>query len=286
MTEFPRGLGAIIDNFDLVVMDLWGCMHDGVTCYPAALDALHKLRERHVPVALVSNAPRRIETVRPRMRALGISDDLYAGFYTSGEEVWTHLARKDDPAYAALGQRAYQMMGEQDHGFAEGLDLLPVGDIAAADFILALGVAGPSIRIEDFAEVLTAARARDLPLVCANPDLLVHRGGIAEICAGAIADAYAALGGRVIVEGKPHPGVYRRVLADFRIASPDRMLCVGDSLRTDVAGATGVGAKSLFIAGGIHHGDLLRGEELDQAALARISAGFTGPDFALPYLAW
>lgn len=286
MTEFPRGLGAIVDEFDLVVMDLWGCMHDGLTCYPAALDALLRLRDRGVPVALVSNAPRRIETVRPRLRALGLSDDLYAGFYTSGEEVWNHIAARDQPAYAELGRNVYPIMGELDRGFVNGLDLHPVEAIEAADFILALGVESAATRVEDFAAVLKSARARDLPLVCANPDLIVHRGSIVEICAGAIADAYAALGGRVISEGKPQPGVYRRVLQDFRITQPARLLCVGDSLRTDVAGATGIGARSLFIAGGIHQDELLRGGKLDQAALTNLSRGFPGPDFALPYLAW
>lgn len=286
MTQFPNGLEAIIADFDLVIMDLWGCMHDGVAAYPAALGALRWLREQGVPVALVSNAPRRIEAVRPRMRDLGISDDLYAGFYTSGEEVWNHIADRDQPAYAALGRRVYQITAEHDRAFIDGLELVAAEGVNDADFILATGVESPNDRVEDFKDLLRAALARDLPLVCANPDLLVHRGGIAEICAGAIADAYADKGGRVIVEGKPHPGIYRRVLDDFKIAAPARLLCVGDALRTDVAGAAGIGARSLFIAGGIHHGELLEGTILDQDALARLAARGPQPDFALPYLAW
>ena len=199
MTSFPGGLGAIVDAVDLVVMDLWGCMHDGIVCYPAALDALHHLRRRGVPVVLVSNAPRRIEAVRPHLRMLGIADDLYAAFYTSGEAVWQNIAAKNPPAYSHLGTRVYAIMAARDHGFVAGLDLTPVENIDAADFILALGVKNAHDRVEDFDDVLRAARARDLPLVCANPDLLVHRGGIAEICAGALAEAYAALGGRVII---------------------------------------------------------------------------------------
>jgi HAD superfamily hydrolase (TIGR01459 family) len=286
MTAFPNGLGAITDDIDLVVMDLWGCMHDGVTAYPAALDALRRLKKRGVAVALVSNAPRRVETVRPRMRDLGISDDLYTGFYTSGEEVWHHIAAKDQPSYAALGRHVYPIMGTLDKGFSEGLDLEHVADIATADFILALGIESANDRVEDFTAMLQAARARALPLVCANPDLLVHRGGIAEICAGAIADSYADMGGSVIIEGKPYPGIYRHLMADFKITKPSRMLCVGDALRTDVAGAAGIGARSLLIAGGIHHTELLEGTILDRDALARLCARGPTPDFALPYLIW
>nr|WP_298683237.1 TIGR01459 family HAD-type hydrolase [uncultured Dongia sp.] len=286
MTRFPNGLGAIVADIDLVVMDLWGCMHDGIKAYPAALDALDQLRKAGVDVALVSNAPRRIEVVRPRMREMGIADDLYTGFYTSGEEVWNHIAAKDQPQYAALGSRAYQIVGGQDLTFLDGLDVTAVTDIAAADFVLAIGVDSPNDTVADFMPVLQAARARNLPLVCANPDLIVHRGGIAEICAGAIAEAYGNLGGEVIIEGKPYPGIYRRALKDFKIADPARVLGIGDALRTDVAGAKGVGAKSLLIAGGIHHSVLLEGTVLDQDALARLSEGGPQPDYALPYLAW
>lgn len=285
MTAFPIGLGAIVADIDLIVMDLWGCMHDGITVYPAALDALHQLKKNNVPVALVSNAPRQTQSVRPRLREMGIVDDLYAGFYTSGEEVWNHLAKRDTPAYAALGKRAYQIVGGQDRTFLDGLDVTVTEDIGQADFVLAIGVESPNDTVADFADLLQAARTRNLPLICANPDLVVHRGGIAEICAGALAEAYAALGGQIIIEGKPYPSIYRRVMSDFKVA-PERLLGVGDALRTDVAGAKGVGAKSLLIAGGIHHSQLLEGTILDQDALTHLAAGGPQPDFALPYLAW
>ncbi|WP_303978171.1 TIGR01459 family HAD-type hydrolase [Dongia mobilis] len=286
MTRFPNGLGAIIDGIDLVVMDLWGCMHDGIAAYPAALEALRQLKRAGVKVALVSNAPRRIEVVRPRMREIGIADDLYAGLYTSGEEVWNHIARKDQPAYAALGRRVYQIVGGQDLSFLDGLDVSAVDDVTTADFVLVIGVDSPNDTVADFMPVLETARARSLPLVCANPDLIVHRGGIAEICAGAIAEKYRDMGGAVIIEGKPYPGIYRRVLRDFGITDPARVLGIGDALRTDVAGAKGVGAKSLLIAGGIHHSELLEGTVLDQDALARLAVSGQQPDYALAYLAW
>ena len=138
MTAFPSGLRAIVADIDLVVMDLWGCMHDGITVYPAALDALHQLKKSGVKVALVSNAPRRTQTVRPRLRDMGIADDFYAGFYTSGEEVWNHIATRDTPPYAALGKRVYQIVGGQDLTFLDGLDVTATDDVATADFVLVI----------------------------------------------------------------------------------------------------------------------------------------------------
>lgn len=284
--SYPAGLGDIGGDLALVVMDLWGCVHDGVNAYPAALDALCQLKARGIPVVLVSNAPRRTEVLKPRLRQLGVTDDLYAGIYTSGEMIWQHLATRGDPAYATLGRRVYAIVADHDRVFFDGLGLEVVTDIAAADFVLAIGVADEFVKVQDFEPALAGALSRGLPLVCANPDLVVHRGGIAEICAGAIAEEYRRRGGAVLIEGKPHPGIYRKVIADFGVADPARILGVGDALRTDVAGAAAVGARSLFIAGGIHHADLLRGAEIDRAVLEHLTHQVPRPTYALPYLRW
>jgi HAD superfamily hydrolase (TIGR01459 family) len=285
-TTFPTGLGAIADGFDLVVMDLWGCMHDGIRVYPAALDALRRLKERGIAVALVSNAPRRIARVAPRLEQMGITADLYAGLYTSGEMIWQHFATRAEAAYRSIGRHAFAIGAIEDTGYFAGTDFSFTDSLAAADFTIVFGVADESVRVADFEDVLATARARDLAMVCANPDLIVHRGGIEEICAGAIAEEYRRRGGRILIEGKPYPGIYRRVMADLGIADAARVLGVGDALRTDVAGAAGIGASSLLIAGGIHHAELLRNGAIDRAALARISAGAPHPTYVLPYLAW
>jgi HAD superfamily hydrolase (TIGR01459 family) len=283
---YPPGLGAIHEGLALVIMDLWGCMHDGVKVYPAALNALRELKRAGIPVALVSNAPRRTSLVKPRMDQLGITSDLYAGIYTSGEVIWQLMQARQDPAYAKLGRKAYMIAAGEDARFLEGLDATLTEDVETADFLLVIGIADEHVKVQDFAGLLARAKARGLPLICANPDLIVHRGGVAEICAGAIAEEYARLGGEVLIEGKPHPGIYRRVLADFGITDPSRVIGVGDALRTDVAGAAGVGAKSLFIAGGIHHGDLLRDGVIDRSVLEHLTHQVPRPTYALPYLAW
>ncbi|TDQ82079.1 HAD superfamily hydrolase (TIGR01459 family) [Dongia mobilis] len=285
-TTFPTGLGAIADGLELVVMDLWGCMHDGVRVYPAALDALRRLKERGIAVALVSNAPRRIARVVPRLEEMGIGADLYAGIYTSGEMIWRHLAIRAEAAYRALGRRALAIGAVEDRGYFGGTDCAFTDDIEMADFTIVFGVADESVRVADFDSLLARALARGLPMICANPDLIVHRGGIEEICAGAIAEEYRRRGGTILIEGKPYPGIYRRVMADLGISDPACVLGIGDALRTDVAGAAGIGARSLLIAGGIHHGELLRDGAIDRAALARITAGAPSPTHALPYLVW
>jgi HAD superfamily hydrolase (TIGR01459 family) len=284
--NYPTGFGAISDGIDLVIMDLWGCMHDGVTAYPAAIDVLRQLKQRGIPVALVSNAPRRRSVVLPRLEQMGISSDLYAGIYTSGEMIWQHLATRGDEAFRVLGQKAHVIGATEEDAFFAGTDCTLVDSVEAADFCIVFGVADEHARVTDFQPVMDLALARGLPLVCANPDLIVHRGGIAEICAGAIAEAYQARGGRILIEGKPHPGIYRRVMADFGITDPARVIGVGDALRTDVAGADGIGGKSLLIAGGIHHGDLLQAGTIDRAGLDRLSADVPRPTYALPYLTW
>lgn len=285
MTQYLLGLSTLVSEIDLVVMDLWGCMHDGIKAYPAAIEALRGLKAQKIPVALVSNAPRRVESVRPRLREMGISDDLYDGFYTSGEEVWNHLFQRTRGDYAELGRKAYQISGLQDRGFTDGLDIDVVKDISLADFLLVLGVDGPEVKISDFLPLLKEARQRNLPLICANPDLIVHRGRIAEICAGAIAEAYFEMDGKILIEGKPHAGIYRRVLANFQV-TPSRLIGIGDALRTDVAGAAAMGAKSLLIAGGIHHAVLLKDHKIDPSALKKLAVGGPIPDYALPYLCW
>lgn len=284
--SYPAGLGALSDGLALVIMDLWGCVHDGVTAYPAALDALAQLKARGIPVALVSNAPRRTEVLKPRLRQLGVTDDLYAGIYTSGEMIWQHLAGRADPAYAALGRKVYAIVADHDRPFFDGLGLTVTDRAEDADFVLAIGVADEFVKVQDFAAALETARARGLPLICANPDLVVHRGGIAEICAGAIAEEYARMGGKVLIEGKPYPGIYRKVIADFGVSDPHTVLGVGDALRTDVAGAAGIGARSLFLAGGIHHADLLRDAVIDREVLDHLTLQVPRPTYALPYLAW
>jgi HAD superfamily hydrolase (TIGR01459 family) len=219
---------------------------------------------------------------------MGIAPKLYDRLFTSGEETWRALTQHSIDALRGRGRRVYPIMAERDQAMLAGVDAAPVDDPAKADFILVTGTETETGQeeIAEFDPLLAPAAARGVPLVCANPDLLVHRGGVAEICAGSIAQRYEALGGMVVWFGKPYPAIYRSILKDCSI-SPDRLLCVGDALRTDIAGGAGIGAATLFTVGGIHHADVLVRNQIDLARLKALCRKLgTGPDFAIAHLCW
>src|SRR3954463_1469079 len=140
-TRVLKGLGEITEQFDLVLMDLWGCVHDGVKPYPAALDCLARLRDAGKAVAILSNAPRRASEVGAKLTEMGIDPALYTQVFTSGEETWKYLKSRPDGLGQRLGRKVYAIMPDRDQGLLEGLDLQPVEDIAEASFVLVTGAA-------------------------------------------------------------------------------------------------------------------------------------------------
>ncbi|MGC2199282.1 MAG: TIGR01459 family HAD-type hydrolase [Stellaceae bacterium] len=244
-----RELAPVYDGF---ILDLWGVIHDGIAPMPGAIDCLRSLKETGKRTILLSNAPRRADDVIRRITAIGVPADLYQHVMSSGEEAWLHLHRRDDPFYAALGRRCLHIGSQRDMEIREGLGLDFVNSAEDADFILNTGPAGWDDSIEDYAPLLRRALIRDLPMVCANPDLVVMRGTTLHLCAGALAKWYEEAGGRVRWHGKPFRSVYDACLALLGLEDRSRILAVGDSLRTDIAGAAGAGLDSLLIAGGIH----------------------------------
>jgi HAD superfamily hydrolase (TIGR01459 family) len=284
-TKIIRGLGEIADRYDAFILDLWGCLHDGLTAYPAALDALHQLKAAGKRAIILSNAPRRSGEVAARLVDIGITPDLYDRLYTSGEETWHALAGNGIDALKGR-TRLYSMIAARDRTMLQGVRATLVDDPADADFILVTGTETGREALDSFDPILVPAARRGVPLVCANPDLVVHRGGVEEICAGSVAQRYEMLGGPVVWFGKPYPAIYRRILSECGLG-PDRLLCVGDALRTDVAGGKGIGAATLFVIGGIHHQELLVDNQLDPARLDALCSrqGLT-PDFAIAHLGW
>jgi HAD superfamily hydrolase (TIGR01459 family) len=246
------GVGALAQHYDGFILDLWGVVHDGVAPLPGALECLRALIEAGKRIVLLSNAPRRADDVVERITRIGVPAGLYHHVMSSGEEAWQHLERRNDPFYAALGRRCLHIGSERDTGIREGLGLEFVDLAEEAEFILNTGPAGWDDRIEDYAPLLRRALARSLPMVCANPDLVVMHGGRLALCAGALAQWYEEQGGQVRWHGKPFGSVYDTCLGLLGIADRSRILAIGDSLRTDIAGAAGAGIDSVFVAGGIH----------------------------------
>ena len=284
LIEGMRGLAPDYDGF---ILDLWGVVHDGTAPFPGVLDCMERLIAAEKRVVLLSNAPRRADDVMRRIAQLGVPRGLYHGVMSSGEEAWQHLRARDDPFYAALGRRVLHIGSERDLEIREGLGLDFVGTPDDADFILNTGPAGWEDTVADYAPVLAAARARDLPMVCANPDLVVIHNGRPALCAGALAEQYEAIGGRVRWHGKPYPSVYDSCLALLGIAERRRILAIGDSLRTDIAGAAAAGIDALLIAGGVHAAEFAAGGALDQARIAAaVRESGTGPIAVAARFVW
>jgi HAD superfamily hydrolase (TIGR01459 family) len=282
------GFAAIAPDYDGFILDLWGVVHDGVRPYPGAADCLRRLRGAGKRVVLLSNAPRRSGSAQAAMRAMGIEDDLYSGILTSGEA--SHLALRDrnapegDPWFARLGNRVYHLGPERDRNVIEGTGLERVETPAAADFMLNTGPddhRNPT-DLAAFEEELLECRAAGLPMLCANPDLEVIRGGVRVLCAGALAMRYRELGGEARLIGKPDPVIYDSVLAMLGVPV-DRVLAVGDALRTDIAGAKAAGIDSCWVLGGIH-GDEVGGDPA-RADAAAAAAGLS-PVASVPRFAW
>lgn len=279
-TRLIGGVRELAPRYQGFILDLWGVIHDGTNPLPGAIEALRSLIEGGKRIVLLSNAPRRADDVMRRIAAIGVPAALYHHVMSSGEETWQHLDRRDDPFYAALGRRCLHIGSERDLEIRDGLALEFVASIEDAQFILNSGPAGWDDRIEDYEPILRSALARDLPMVCANPDLVVmHRGRLA-LCAGALAKWYEEAGGRVRWHGKPFPSVYDTCLDVIGIEDRSAILAIGDSLRTDIAGAAGAGIDSLLIAGGIHADEFgMSGTGVPDLARieAALRAGFYDP---------
>jgi len=283
------GLSAVADRYDGFILDLWGVLHDGVRPYPGVIDTLQQLKRRGKRAVILSNGPRRAASLARRTGEIGITSDLYDELHSSGEETWRLLKERPDPADAALGRRVFPIVPERDRDLLAGLDLEVVASPAAASFLLVTGLAHGAETVADYEQALCIGATHGRPMLCANPDLEVVRGGVRELCAGALAARYEALGGSAHYVGKPHPAVYQTCLAHLGSVARSRILAVGDSLRTDVAGAAGVGVDSLLVLGGIHAEELAGAADSHpdptELAAACAKAG-QWPTYAVPAFTW
>jgi len=249
-----EGLKALADSYDLVLCDVWGVLHNGVKAYEAAGDALTRFRAKGGRVVLVSNAPRPGASVGTQLDGFGVPRTAYDAVVTSGDLTRLAIEERIDRIIHHIGP-------PRDMPIYSGLDVR-FGSIEEADYVVCSGFDDDEKEtVEDYRARLEAMRRRDLLMVCANPDLIVERGHMILPCAGTIALAYEEMGGKVFYAGKPHGPVYDRALAvaaelSGRPVPKDRVLAIGDAIRTDIAGAAGFGIDSLLIARGIHAEEL------------------------------
>ncbi|HEY0837249.1 MAG TPA: TIGR01459 family HAD-type hydrolase [Azospirillum sp.] len=283
------GLSSVIDRYDGLILDLWGVIHDGEKAYPGVLDALDRLNGAGKVLCLLSNAPRRPDGVIAKLAGMGIGRDRYDHVMTSGEATYEALRDREDPWHAALGRRLFHIGPGRDVDVFDGLGYTVAAVPEEADFVVNTGIVDFAESLEDYRPALEACAARKLPMVCANPDLVVMVGDAMVVCAGMLAARYEELGGDVFYHGKPHAPVYQRCLRLMGIADHARILAVGDSLRTDVAGANAAGIDVALVTGGIHREELggAWGEHPDPESLAAaIEASGHVPTWAIPRLVW
>jgi HAD superfamily hydrolase (TIGR01459 family) len=288
MPEIPAltdHFSTLASRYDAVLCDVWGVVHNGVAAYTDACDALARFRAGGGTVVLISNAPRPREWVVRSLDRLAVPRDAYDGLATSGDVTRAFL--RGHP-----GESVFLIGPERDHTIFDGLPIA-FGPLETADYCVCTGLFDDEKETpDDYADILARLRARSLFMVCANPDLVVERGNRLVYCAGAIADRYVNLGGDVLYAGKPHPPIYQEAFAQIAAVRgsnvpPARILAIGDSVRTDLTGATRAGIDCLFVTAGIHAEELGGRHAPDPGALALIfaDAGAT-PKAVMHRLAW
>jgi HAD superfamily hydrolase (TIGR01459 family) len=249
------GLSAVADRYDAVFCDVWGVIHDGVRSFPAACAALARFRETRGPVVLISNSPRPSDDVVDQLDQLGVPRAAWSAFVTSGDVTRAELAARAPGPVWTIGP-------ERDETLYQGLGLERAGPADCA-FVSCTGLVEDDVEgPEDYRADLAVAAARGLTMICANPDRVVQRGDKLIWCAGALADLFVELRGSSIIAGKPAAAIYARTRAEAerllgRPLDLARVLCIGDGLPTDVAGANAQGLDLLYVAAGIHGAEAL-----------------------------
>jgi HAD superfamily hydrolase (TIGR01459 family) len=286
---FCAGVAELAARYDHFMVDQWGVLHDGHAPYPDAIDCLRQLQAAGKRVVLLSNSGKRTRINRARLNEIGFEDRLFDAVVTSGEATWRALADRTDPFFRDLGRRCILWSRYGDRSLVEQLDLELVERTADADFLL-LGGIEDAARLDDFLEALESAAGRDLPMVCANPDIVaVQANGAFGTAPGAIARHYEGLGGRVFYVGKPHRPIYELCLE--ALGNPPRadVVAIGDSVQHDIAGAAGMMLDTGLVMAGIHGPgfDLVGGLDANQSALEQLETEFgVRPRWILPRFRW
>lgn len=268
MADSPDIIGSLGDlsgAYSAILCDVWGVIHNGEWHFPAAAEALAAARSAKVPVVLITNSPRRNADVVAQMNAIGVPAAAYDRVVTSGDVTRDLIA--EGP------RKIFHIGADRDFTLYDGLDVDLVEEFEASG-VVCTGLFDDEVETpEDYAELLRRLRARDLPFICANPDIVVERGERMIWCAGALARDYAQLGGRTLIAGKPYAPVYDAAMRELalllgRDVERSEVLAIGDGMLTDVKGAADNGIDVLYVSGGIHARDYGDPMQPDPARLA------------------
>lgn len=252
MANLIDSLDSIAGNYSAILCDVWGVIHNGVAAFPTAVEALRRARVAGVPVVLITNAPRPSAGVREQIASLGVPDDAWDRIVTSGD-VTRELIRTGP-------RRIFHIGPDRDLSLYDGLDIELVEEFEASGVVCTGLFDDDTETPEDYTEMLQRLRMRNIPFICANPDIVVERGDRLIWCAGALARDYGQMGGRTEIAGKPHRPIYEAALAAAsdvvgRELTRNDCLAIGDGALTDVKGAVDNGFDVLYVSGGIHAAD-------------------------------
>jgi HAD superfamily hydrolase (TIGR01459 family) len=283
--SFTSHFASLAPNYDVLLCDVWGVVHNGVAATSESCDALTRYRAAGGTVILITNAPRPGAYVKRFIAGLGVPETAYDRIVSSGDVTRALIEERK-------GQRVCHIGPQRDVGLFEGLDI-QLAPIESADYVVCSGLRDDTKETpQDYAGIIEAMRARKLLMICANPDVVVERGEHLVYCAGAIADLYMAAGGEAVYAGKPYRPIYDQAMAVAqqvrgRSIALTRVLAVGDSVRTDLKGAAAFGIDCLFITAGIHAEELGERDNPDASALERIfEAAGLFPQMVMRKLAW
>lgn len=285
MPPLVSHFSALAPDYDLILSDVWGVVHNGVKATPAACDALMRARARGATVALITNSPRPSEQVARQLERLHVPRESYDVMVSSGDVTRRVMQERK-------GQTFFHLGPERDRSVFEGQPVA-FAPLESADYVVCTGLHDDERETpEDYRATLEAMAARALFMVCGNPDVVVERGDKLVYCAGALADLYRTMGGEVLYAGKPYRPIYDMAVGEAQAAAGrafarSRVLAIGDSVRTDLAGARGFGIDCLFVVAGIHAEELGGRDGLDEDALGEMFAAAPGrPKAAMRRLVW
>lgn len=251
-----RSVAPLAQSTDAWLVDIWGVMHNGVQPFPDAGEACARFREEGGTVLLLSNSPRPNAGVIAQLNQIGVREDAYDGVLSSGDATRNLIGEY-------VGRPIFHLGPRRDLPIFAGIDVACVGPEPqdGAEAIVCTGLFDDTTETPaDYEELLAGFARRDLPMICANPDIKVERGNQVIYCGGALAEAYQKIGGDVQLAGKPYAPIYEmafEMLSDMRgkPVSKSRVLAIGDGVKTDIAGASEAGVRSVYVASRVHMGD-------------------------------
>jgi len=280
------GLREVADQFDAVLLDQWGALHEGKAIFPDARKCVEELRRAGRKILVLSNSGKRSQENVKRIADLGLPPDTYDGVLTSGETAWRGLRDRDIAPFRSLGRKCFLITRGGDQSIIAGLPIAQVEKISDADFILLGGLDDAAASADMWRDMFNTAVARHLPLLCANPDLTMFGAGGLMPAAGSLAAHYSAMGGAVTYIGKPHPPIFAAALRELGNPKPDRVVVIGDSLDHDVLGGRQAGLLTVLITSGVH-ADALRSAPDLARSVSRLAANpGKEPHWVIEHLVW